>query len=288
MSTKRRRPKLLDESNEQQKISELYVLGRPLDTSNKIRIDIKDVINFGFCPKYYKLKKEDNNPNMRDLYDESIHRVFYNYLNALQNGTLNKVNTYLKTLWGKEWIKTNKYSDIMITSSSLQRDAYLQRLRDGNDSIFKFDEVISQGRQIPLMVNYRYEVEIIPNVILTGIFEYVREFLIDDNFRTIQLIKFIPNYNKYMLQVAMKYNLELIAMSYAFETLFNVKSPLQVLSFDVSHKRILTNIYNHKHYEILKESIKNIIICIQNNIIVQCPDRKCFNCDYRKICLKTY
>ena len=30
MSTKRRRPKLLDESNEQQKISELYVLGKPL------------------------------------------------------------------------------------------------------------------------------------------------------------------------------------------------------------------------------------------------------------------
>ena len=287
MSTERKLPKLLEE-NEKPKINELYVLGKPLDTSNKILIDIKDVLNFGFCPRYYKLKKEDPNPNIKDLYDESIHRVFYNYLNSMENGTLNYVNTYLKTLWGKEWIKTNKYSDMIITKSSANRDVYLELLRDGTESLFKFDEVISKDRQVPLMVNYRYEVEILPNIVLTGVFEYIREFIINDNFKTIQIIKFVPNHNKYMLQIAMKYNLELIAMSYAFEQLFNTKSPLQILSFDVRNKKVFTTVFNQTNYNVLKESIKNIIICIQNNIIISSPDKKCFYCDYRKVCLKSY
>ena len=99
--------------NNKIQINDLYIASTPLDIDNKLMIDIADVRDFCFCPQYYDLKNKDQNEiNVRALYDKSLHRTFYAYLLALQENRLDSTLEFLKYRWGKEWIKYKNTKDI--------------------------------------------------------------------------------------------------------------------------------------------------------------------------------
>ena len=65
-------------------------------------INIKDVIDFCWCPKYYELKNRNpNEKNLKELYDISLHKCFYSYLYAIQNDTLEEGIKTLKYKWSQ-------------------------------------------------------------------------------------------------------------------------------------------------------------------------------------------
>lgn len=271
------------------KLSDLYVATPPLDVANKIIIDIQDVIDFSFCPFYYDLKNKDSNEiNRRVLYDESLHKTFYAYLIALQEDKLNSTLEFLKYRWGKEWIKYKYKStrDFVITCSSYRNDTYENLRKKGIEAIFKFNDMMMKEKQYPIIIGHKYQIEILPNIILTGTFEYIRELTLNNGQKVIQLVKFISETNRFNTNLSKRYNLELIAMSYAFKELFNVDY-FQVVSIEVETKRMLVQTYTDKEYDLLKNTVKNVVLSIQNDIKCISPDKRCFHCEYRNVCINT-
>lgn len=269
-------------------LDDLYVATSPLDISNKVTVDIQDVIDFSFCPQYYYLKnKSKNEINSKILYDKSLHKTFYAYLMAFQEDRLNSTLEFLKYRWGKEWIKYKYKStrDFIITCSAYQTDTYENLRKKGIDAIFKFNDIMMAEKQCPIIIGHKYQIEILPNIILTGTFEYVREVTIKDQ-KVIQVVKFISETNRFNTNMAKKYNLELIAMSYAFKELFDVDY-FQVVSIEIETKRILVETYTDKEYDMLKETIKSTVLSIQNNIKCISPDKRCYHCEYRNVCINS-
>ena len=273
--------KLRTNKNKTEQLSDLYILSNPLDTKDKITIDIKDITDYAFCSYYYKLKREDDNINLRNLYDISLHKTFYSYLLSLQENKLDSTLEFLKYKWGEEWIKSKSRNDILM--SSMKRDSYESKRKRGIDAIFTFNDIIANDKQFPIIIGHKYQIEILPNIILTGTFEYIREVTIN-NKKVIQLIQFLSESFRTLTKISQLYNIGLIASSYAFKEQFNVNF-FQSLSVDIEKKKVFSNVYSDKEYNILKDTVKNTVICLQNDICIISPDTKCFSCEYRDICM---
>lgn len=277
-------------------LSDLYLLSSPLDKKDSIVIDSKDIILYGLCPRLYYVKSKYDKTfiNLRDLYDKSLHNTIYTYLLALQRDELTDTLRLLKYQWGKEWIKYKNTRELVTSIGSLiirrtisNRDSYEDRRQRGIDAIFKFNDLMIKDKQCPIIINHKYEVPILPNIILTGRFEYVREITDKNNKKIFQVVKFLSEKDSSYAQrtnVSIKYNMDLIAMSYAFSELFNVDYFESVL-IDIEREKIYTNIYGPKEYNLLKQSIKGIATCIYNNINYMIPGDKCYVCNYRKVCM---
>ena len=107
------------------------------------KIDIKDVSDFCWCPAYYDIKRRSEDEcNLKEAYDQSLHKCFYSYLRALQNDTLKNTIEFLKYKWGKEWIDKKTNSEIALTPSSAKRDSYESKRKAGIDAIITFDKFL--------------------------------------------------------------------------------------------------------------------------------------------------
>ena len=115
-------------------MNDLYILTNPLNTMNKIVIDIKDIVNYIYCPQYYEFYNTKEDPTMAQLYNECIHSTFYAYLLSLQNDTLDDTVGFLKYNWGKQWIKHKTLPNVYIKRSNVWfyiiNNCLLQRKQD--------------------------------------------------------------------------------------------------------------------------------------------------------------
>lgn len=281
MLTKIQSPK---SSSNKIQINDLYIASTPLDIDNKLMIDIVDVRDFCFCPKYYDLKNKNRNEiNVRTLYNKSLHRTFYAYLLALQENRLDSTLEFLKYKWGKEWIKYKNTKDILVTRSSIWKDSHERLRKKGIDAIFNFNDIMLNDKQCPIIIGHKYQIEIIPNVILTGTYEYVRECTIN-NKKVIQLVKFITQTNRFNTNIARQFDIELMAAAYAFKETFNVDY-FQAVTIEIETKKTTINTYTDKEYDLLKQTVKNVVLSIQNNIKCISPDKQCYHCEYRNVCI---
>jgi hypothetical protein len=269
----------------EQQIDGLYVLTEPIDTYNKIVIDINEVTDFSFCPSYYEFKNSNKNEiNLRTLYDKALHKTIYSYLLALQENRLENTLEFLKYKWGKEWINYKNIKELLITISSYEHDTYEKKRKKGIDAIFKFNDIMLKERQFPIIIGHKYQVEILPNIVLTGTLEYVRELTLDNGQKVIQVVKFSPEPNRFYTNMAKLYSLDLISMSYAFNEIFNVDY-FQSVFVDIESKKVTTNVYNKSNYDLLKKTVKSTVMCLQNGIKCVSPDYRCYCCEYRTHCL---
>ena len=248
-----------------------------------LNLNIKDILDFSWCPKYYELKnKNPNERNLKEAYDIAIHKCFYSYLLALQNDTLEGIKT-LKYRWGKEWIKQKTNSEIICTPSALKRDTYDAKRKAGIEAIITFDKLMSVS-QYPILINKEYSIRVSDDVILTGTWEYVREIEID-NKKVIQLMKFRTENNRFQVLSQMNHDLELTAAAMAFGKMFNMNElEFQLVYVDIYKKKMITSYRTKKDFELLKETAISVAKCIRNNINCISPDKKCYHCEYRDIC----
>lgn len=250
-----------------------------------ITLDIKDVLDFSWCPKYYELK--NNNPNERNLkeaYDLALHRCFYTYLTALQNDTLSDSMRTLKYKWGKEWVKQKTNSEIICTPSAIKRDTYDAKRKAGIEAIITFDKLMNTP-QYPILVNKPYSIHITDNIVLKGTWEYAREIEINGE-KIIQLIKFRTENNRFQVLGQMNHDLELTAAAYAFKQTFNVKD-IQLVYVDIYKKKMISSYRTQKDFDLLKSTIISVAKCIKYNIKCISPDKKCYHCEYRDACISS-
>lgn len=247
------------------------------------RISIKDILDFAFCPKYYDLKhRTADELNMKEAYDISLHNVFYAYLRALQNDTLKNSIEFLKYKWGKEWIKNKTSTEIILTPSALKRDLYDSKRRSGIDAIITFDKLM-ETPQCPIIINREYELQITDNIILTGVWEYIREVTIKDD-KVFQILKFKTENNRFQVLGQMHHDLELTAAEMAFEQTFN--GTAQLVYVDIYKKKMIPSYRAIQDRQMLIQTVKSVVQCLENNIRCVSPDKKCYHCEYRNECLK--
>lgn len=252
-------------------------------TSEVLKLNIKDVLDFCWCPKYYELKnKNPNEHNLKEAYDIALHKCFYQYLLALQNNTLDGLKT-LKYRWGKEWIKQKTNSELICTPSALKRDTYDAKRKAGIEAIITFDKLMSIP-QYPILINKEYSIKISDDIILTGVWEYVREIEIDGK-KIIQLMKFRTENNRFQVLNQMNHDLELTAAAMAFSKMFNMNElEFQLVYVDIYKKKMIASYRTVKDFELLKETVISVAKCIKGGIKCISPDKKCYHCEYRDIC----
>lgn len=250
---------------------------------NRMKLDIKDITDFCFCPNYYDLKRRTKDEkNMKVLYDESLHNVFYKYLMALQQGTLENSLEFLKIRWGKEWIKNKKSSQLVLTPSAIKRDTYDAKRKQGINAILTFDELMSEP-QFPVVINKPYELRISDDLIITGTWEYIREVKRNGE-NIIQLVKIVTESNKFRVRKQMDNDLELIAADMAFHQTFN--GTAELLYVDIYTKKMVSSYRVPEHQKMLIRTAKSVALSIKNNLRCVSPDSKCYHCEYRDQCLK--
>ena len=245
-------------------------------------LNIKDVIDFCWCPKYYDLKKNDPNEyNLKEAYDIALHKCFYSYLIALQQDDIQNGIEVLKRRWGKEWVKQKKNSQIICTPSAVKRDTYDAKRKAGIDAIITFEDIMSQDSQYPIIINKSYSLKI-GNVNLTGVWEYVREVEINGE-NIIQIMKFKTENNRFQIVHQMNHDLELTAAALAFKETFNA-TKFQLLYVDIYKKKVITSYRTENDFKLLKETVNSVAMSIKHNIKCISPDKRCYHCEYRNVC----
>lgn len=249
--------------------------------NKEYKISIQEVLDYNYCPIYYKLKYSSGLENLSEAYDRLLKKCFYSYLTSLKNDSSVKLN-HLTKLWGKHWIKDKSLVKLMTTPSSSMRDRYDLLRKNGIDTLISFHNIIKNDNQYPILINKGYSVKITNNITLTGVWEYIRE-LYTENGNTFQIIKFQHKKDKFQTLMQMRYDLELTAAAYAFESLFTAPD-YQVAYANIYKEKVITSFRDKKDFNILKQTVINTVKCIENNIYTISPDTKCFHCTYRNKC----
>lgn len=246
-------------------------------------INIKDVIDFCKCPKYYELKKRYcGQYNLLEEYDKAIHECFYTYLHTLQLDPSKCSITLLKQKWGKKWIKQSRNSEIICTPMANKRDTYDAKRLAGVHAILSFEEIIANTPQFPIIVNKPYKLKITDNITITGTWEYIREIERNGE-KIIQLLKFRTEHNWFSVNHQTFHDLELTAAALAFEETFNAKQ-FEIVYVDIYKKKLIASYRTRKDYDLLKKTVTGVVKCIQNDIQCISPDKNCYHCEYRKVC----
>lgn len=248
----------------------------------KYKIDISEILDYNYCPVYYKLKHTDTgSENLSEAYDRILKSCFYSYINSLKNNS-NVDLGYLTKLWGSRWIKNKSLIKLMIAPSASMRDRYDMLRKTGIDSLFSFHNLMKAGNQYPVLINTKYCVPISKTIELTGNIEYLRE-ITDDKGARFQIIKFQHNKDRFQTIMQMRYDLELTAAACAFEYMFTSKE-YEVVYANIYKEKMVPSHRDDKDFNILKQTIINTVKCITNNIYTISPDTKCFHCTYRNQC----
>lgn len=238
-------------------------------------------MDYCWCPKYYDLKNTNPNEyNLKEAYDVALHKCFYQYLYALQNNTLEGIKT-LKYRWGKEWIKQKTNTQVICTPSAVKRDTYDAKRKAGIEAIITFDKLMDTP-QFPIIVNKSYSVQIAPNIMLTGVWEYVREVEVNGQ-KVIQILKFRTENNRFQVLSHMHHDIELTAAALAFYETFNTQN-VQLVYVDIYKKKMIQSYRTQSDFKLLKDTVTSVVKCIQQGIRCVSPDKKCYHCEYRDTC----
>ena len=250
--------------------------------SKEYKIDIQEILDYNYCPVYYKLKHNNSGlENLTQTYDKLLRNCFYSYITSLKNNSSVSID-YLTKLWGKYWIKDKTLIKLMTTPSASLRDRHNLLRKNGIESLISFHNLMKQGSQYPILINKGYSVKITDNITLTGRWEYIRELHTEDN-SIFQIIKFQHKKDKFQTLMQMRYDLELTAAAYAFESMFTTPS-YQVVYANIYKEKMVPSFRDANDFNILKQTVINTIKCIENNIYTISPDTKCFHCTYRNQC----
>lgn len=200
----------------------------------------------------------------------------------MQQGTLDGGIKFLKKRWGEAWIKQKTNSEIICTPSAMRYDSYDYKRKTGIEAIITFNDIMNTP-QFPIIINKPYKIQLSKGLILRGVFEYVREIEQKDGTRTIQLMKFRTENNRFQVDSHMHHDLELTAMAIAFKEMFNVNE-FELVYVDICKKKMISSFRGKKDIDLLKDTVRSVALCLKNNIRCVSPDKRCYHCEYRNVC----
>lgn len=250
-----------------------------------ITIDIKDIASFCFCPMLYDIRHtKDYNKTLNDAYDESLHNTLYQCLRLLQDNKLKYSIDFLKMSWGKEWIKTKKGSELVLSASSKSRDCYNSLRITGIEAILKFDKYVLSEPQFPVVINTEYFIDI-GDITVRGKWEYIREVDTDDG-KKIQLIRFVTHSSQYYTNMQANNDIELISAGIAFKERFS--NDVELIYIDIMSNKVISFTLTDEKINTFIKTVKSVADCLRHNIRCVSHDVKCYHCDNRQQCSTLY
>lgn len=250
----------------------------------KLVIPIHDIVNFCFCPLYYKIKKNFTRKNMKDKYTMDILWCIYQYMNRFSNLNTSGI-AFLKKCWGIRWIEDKTVKKIATVASSVKRDTYNTKRVNGLDALINFHNLIDGNESHCIMSGKSFEVEILPGIFVSGTWDLIQE--VNDG-AGIKIIKIIPESNKFEIKHSIRYNIEVTLMYYAFITMFDsLDKEVSISVYDLQKNKEWPTERTEDDIKILKNTVETMIYCVNHNIMLLSPDKKCYHCDVRHLCEKS-
>lgn len=247
-------------------------------------IDIKDVLNYCYCPMYYKFRHQDKYKDKviltTEKFDKDIHEAIYNYLSLMQLGYKVDLKILNKKFITKWLGKNKKIDDILYVEPNNIKDIYERKRRNALVSLRELNKFFLKYPFYPMIVNKKYKVPIAKNLYLTGNLELVREIN-----GLIELICFKTDDRHNNNKVYVDKDIEITAGVYAYEQITGNKVDM-ITFYGLERNKITATTRNAEDFKMLKKIIVNVYACIKNNIIYPCSNINCINCIYNKICVK--
>ena len=218
----------------------------------------------------------------RDYYDIQLRSCIYKYLIKLQGDNLgNNAIQYLKTEWGKAWIKEKSNANVIL-HTAFMKDTYNNLRNFGIRAIIFFGDLISKDKHFPIIINKNYEYEI-GGVKVRGVFEYISE--IERNGETVfQVYHFNTLETKMATKDVPRNNIILLSEAHAFMDMFGQRN-FELVSVDLFNEKVYTSIMTKELDLMLKRTVCDAAKCMKMDINIKSPDSKCFHCEIRNRCL---
>lgn len=243
-----------------------------------MNFNIKDIVDYAYCPYYYKLNKENKDiSTVIELYDNVMHKSIYAYLTSIQNNSVPSLNT-LYSSFGTQWIGKNKnIEDILFTEPSSWRDRKNIKRKQGFDALYHFHHRMSKHEFIPIFINKKYSFNLTSNITIEGNLELVRDIN-----GLIEIIDFKTN-DRDINEVYVESSLELTAMDYALKNLFNITANSLVV-YNVEKNRAYLTRRDDSSFKEFKSNVINICKGIHNNIFYKSYSNDCNSCKFKSKC----
>ena len=247
-------------------------------------IDIKDVLNYCYCPMYYKFKNnskyKDKIISTTEKFDEDIHEAIYNYLSLMQLGYKVDLKILNKKFITKWLGKNKKIDDILYVEPNNMKDIYERKRRNALETLRELNKFFLKYPFYPMIVNKKYKVPITKDLYLTGNLELVREIN-----NMIELISFRVDDRHNNNKVYVEKDIEITAASYAYEQITGNKIDM-ITFYGLDKNKITPTKRTEDDYKMLKKIVVNVYACIKNNIMYPSSNVNCINCLYNKVCVK--
>ncbi len=215
-----------------------------------------------------------------DKYEDTMHDALVYFLHDFMDGGYVSPRA-IKLYWGTNWVKEKLVSNIIGKKSSV--NTYDTLRKQGITCITNMIEFMNMGYQFPLMVDKQYEVPLTKKVMLTGMFDYIREYSDDKDMQSkrFQALKF--DYGGNSTHFVAKHDLSLIANDYAFKVLFDNTNE-QTGYIKLTTGTVFYTGHSLQDIELLKNIVLTTIKAIKGEIFIPSLNNKCVKCKYRKIC----
>ena len=244
------------------------------------KIDIEEVITYSYCPMLYKYiyidKKVDKKTTIQREFEYSFKKTVFGFLASCADNdtTFNSI----KIIWGRIWIKKKKTIEYIYSDPKSWRNTHNEFRKTGISTLKSFYDYFVLTSMFPILFNKKYNVNV-GNITLTGRFDVICE--ID---KQIKILSIKANSKKADYLVISK-DMNVTAMSYAFNEIFNIKEDC-ILIFNSQKGNVTETTRDEKEYTQLKNTVTSVYKCIHNNIFYMCVDDRCNHCSCKKICSK--
>lgn len=253
-----------------------------------ITLSLKDIQDFCFCPKYYDLKRvEGRKPSIYDEYDTTLRQTFNKALNNFEGNTIEFIVNTLKINWADKWIGVYRNTELLLEISNKRSNIKDKLRKTGIDAIMNFTDLLLDHYQVPMVMRYKFKLQIAPYIVLEDFIEYVREVPVDDTTvggpRKLQLIHICTRSSNFYTNVQGCNDIAMVGQAYAFEKLFN--STPEMVYLDIMKNKMVSSLLTDTKKREFVHTVISVANCIEHNIRCVVSDVKCYHCELRKECM---
>ena len=240
-----------------------------------ISIDIKEILDFLYCPmivKYKRLGIITRYKNIKDKYEEDMKKFSYAYhLMQSHNGiSIRDAKGIFAGLW-----LSNKTDDYRYVDSGDLRNTQEFLRKKGIDSLIAFHERASTTAYFPIIFNYKYKVPVGTTIVLCGTID-----LISQVGTSVELTCY-KGLSQLYRKESLYNDLETVAMRYAFEYIFSIR-PDKTTTYMLDTAKAYS--CTQHNITILLDTIKAVAFAIENDMYYRASYDRCYKCIYNQEC----
>lgn len=230
---------------------------------------------------------EPNGENLNDRYERILKNCIFSFMRNLQYGRRSLIGVnFLKTQWGQNWIKEKAPYEVITMQSGVARDTYSKKRSQGVSALLNFFQIIEDKDVYPILIRKQYRIEFDDEYCITGMFDIVME---DKTRNVLQVVKIRAEGNRFNIKEQAVFDLDLNFAYYALRVLFKgvrEYSGIELVIWDIERKIEYVCVPVEQYDAIMLKTIESALECMNQELYLTCPDKKCFHCNKRDRCMK--